>query len=548
MAGERAREPVDAALAADAADLDRLRDWSPSPVRLPSARRGPRRRRRGELRERLGLGRLAPSSSRASSRAETTPLAVGMDELRVEAARAPRPSGSGRSRRGRRPARGACSTRSAHDADEERGALERRRLVGDADLERAEARMRPHVPPDARVVRDHAELDEPLDPGLPRVVRAEDRRRARARQLARGCRHGSRACRSARRRRTASSPRARARRAARRAPPRAARSTAPRSRRRRARAGRSPPGAARRSRPARASARYRSSWTTGSASSRAVGCAPAAAITSPFARAIRSAARAQRRAAPRPPRRRRRRLRVELDDRGVQLGLQRPGQLELRGLAHEHVDARRRLERLRVEDHHLLLDAERVRRAIRRSARSITLAADAVHRPACGLPRVVRRARAVSGSYVTTRGLRPTSFARCAWRRRFGSSRSCQTSTRCAAVMNSATKTQPGAGHGNGSVETQNQPAWSSASSPIQISSSTPASCTAPARPSWKSSPSIGRKVAPARAVRRAAPRGCLPRRRFAALCWAACTRNRAAPSSSEPEAVVPESTSPSRW
>ena len=42
------------------------------------------------------------------------------------------------------------------------------------------------------------------------------------------------------------------------------------------------------------------------------------------------------------------------------------------------------------------------------------------------------------------RGLRPTSFARCAWRRRFGSSCSSHTSTRWAAVMNVATKRHAG--------------------------------------------------------------------------------------------------------
>src|SRR3989442_10993671 len=67
--------------------------------------------------------------------------------------------------------------------------------------------------------------------------------------------------------------------------------------------------------------------------------------------------------------------------------------------------------------------------------------------------------------------------------------------------MNTATKTHPGAGHGNGSVETQNQPAWSSAPSPPQTSSSTsgPAPSTTPERPRWKSSPSTGGKVATSR-------------------------------------------------
>src|SRR5436853_2742171 len=97
-----------------------------------------------------------------------------------------------------------------------------------------------------------------------------------------------------------------------------------------------------------------------------------------------------------------------------------------------------------------------------------------------------------------TRGLRPTSFARAAWRNRFGSSRSCQTSTRCAAVMNSATNAQPGAGHGNGSVRTQYQPACCSPSSPVQISSSTsgPVVSTTAACPSWNSSRATAPKVA----------------------------------------------------
>ena len=38
--------------------------------------------------------------------------------------------------------------------------------------------------------------------------------------------------------------------------------------------------------------------------------------------------------------------------------------------------------------------------------------------------------------------------------------------------MNSATNVQPAAGHGNGSVRTQNQPEWSSPESSVQSSSS----------------------------------------------------------------------------
>src|SRR4051794_9490258 len=64
--------------------------------------------------------------------------------------------------------------------------------------------------------------------------------------------------------------------------------------------------------------------------------------------------------------------------------------------------------------------------------------------------------------------------------------------------MNCATNEQPGAGHGNGSVSTQYQPAWSSSPSPAQISSSTsaPVSSMTPARPSWKSPASTAEKVA----------------------------------------------------
>ena len=75
-------------------------------------------------------------------------------------------------------------------------------------------------------------------------------------------------------------------------------------------------------------------------------------------------------------------------------------------------------------------------------------ALDAVHRPAGRLPRVVRGARTEPRLVADDRGFRPTSFARCACQRRFGSSRSSHTSTRCAAVMKSATNEQPSAGQG----------------------------------------------------------------------------------------------------
>src|SRR5204862_3037156 len=70
--------------------------------------------------------------------------------------------------------------------------------------------------------------------------------------------------------------------------------------------------------------------------------------------------------------------------------------------------------------------------------------------------------------------------------------------TRCAAVMNSATNAHPGAGHGNGSVRTQYQPACCSPSSPVQISSSIsgPVVSTTAACPSWNSSRATAPKVA----------------------------------------------------
>ena len=111
-----------------------------------------------------------------------------------------------------------------------------------------------------------------------------------------------------------------------------------------------------------------------------------------------------------------------------------------------------------------------------------SLATDRVHRAAGGLPRVVGGAGPEAALVRTMRGFRPTSFARCACQSRFGSSRSSQTSTRCAAVMKSATNRQPVAGQGNGSVRTQNQPLWSSASSVQSSSSSRAARRTAATR------------------------------------------------------------------
>ena len=60
--------------------------------------------------------------------------------------------------------------------------LEPCRLVGDPDLERAEARMRTHVPPDTGDLVGEAELDEALDEPLPVRVAGEDRRRGASRQ------------------------------------------------------------------------------------------------------------------------------------------------------------------------------------------------------------------------------------------------------------------------------------------------------------------------------------------------------------------------------
>src|SRR5438034_4441966 len=93
-------------------------------------------------------------------------------------------------------------------------------------------------------------------------------------------------------------------------------------------------------------------------------------------------------------------------------------------------------------------------------------------------------------------GLRPTSFARCAWRRRFGSSCSSQTGTGCATVMKTATKEQSGAGQGNGSVLTQNQPTCSWPSSVQSSSASSGIASTIPALPGWISSRLTCAKVA----------------------------------------------------
>src|SRR5215210_5011877 len=68
--------------------------------------------------------------------------------------------------------------------------------------------------------------------------------------------------------------------------------------------------------------------------------------------------------------------------------------------------------------------------------------------------------------------------------------------------MKSATNVQPSAGHGNGSVRTQNQPAWSSLVSSTQTSSSSSSSSvvSVPRRVSWASTRARldGREALPA--------------------------------------------------
>ena len=146
---------------------------------------------------RLGLGRLAAEAARqrrAPARHEA--LAVGMDQLRVGPKRAAaqrfcsvvaaRAGSAGRERRALDAGRRRARRRAGPSA-------ERGRLVGDAHLERPEARMRPDVPPDARVVGDHAERTrrstkashsayEPKAGGAPRARQLREHLRARRQQ------------------------------------------------------------------------------------------------------------------------------------------------------------------------------------------------------------------------------------------------------------------------------------------------------------------------------------------------------------------------------
>ena len=139
---------------------------------------------------------------------------------------------------------------------------------------------------------------------------------------------------------------------------------------------------------------------------------------------------------------------VELDDRRVQLRLQHAGKLAALRAGDELLDAR-----------------ARARASPRRGSRAPPRRRPSSARPKCCSitwrgrrgrgrrpppTRSTRRSARTTRSYASIRGLRPTSFARCAWWRRFGSSRCSQTRIRCAAVMNSATNVQPDAGQGNG--------------------------------------------------------------------------------------------------
>ena len=217
---ERLREAHHATLAADAADLDRLAD-DRHVDRLASGRESRRSVLRRVGRE-LQVGFAARRvDARSSTRPPPSRRRRGPDALdqlarrartagnelrrrdacrsraRAEARRRPavlHVVGARRARRRGRPPSSAV----AHSACSERGERGReanvRRLVGHAHLERAELRMRAHVPPDARVVLDHAETPRALDPRLP-LARTSRTPAARRRAAARRARaRGSTPC------------------------------------------------------------------------------------------------------------------------------------------------------------------------------------------------------------------------------------------------------------------------------------------------------------------------------------------------------------------
>ena len=210
---ERLREPHHALLAADAADLDRLRDGrhaislatvptrpaAASTARRRSAAADPPRTRSGRsARARPRRRACAPRAARARAArrrarcAATNDAPSGCSSSRARAEARGRPAvlrvvgaaaiAEPRLAAGSPPSSAvahiACS--SAANADESRTSVG---WSGIAHLERPELRVRTHVPPDARVVLGDAERDEPLDPRLPLGVRRERRRRAGARQL-----------------------------------------------------------------------------------------------------------------------------------------------------------------------------------------------------------------------------------------------------------------------------------------------------------------------------------------------------------------------------
>ena len=251
-----------------------------------------------------------------------------------------------------------------------------RRLVGDAHLERAELRMRAHVPPDARVVlaSRRAATSRSTHASHPRV-RAERRRRRRRAAARRAPARGSTPSRSARPRTTASWPRARARPAATAAiPSRHAPALVARSASRRGRAGPARPGAAPRCRRSRRSVTYRSSLTIGCASGSANGMRAGRGDREPLGLGRLGRRAAQHRRARRRPRPTVAQTFVfSLEDRREQLGLH----------AARAARGPRRPRRMRstaatcssvvgVEDHQLLLDPERERRRARRTRCSIT--------------------------------------------------------------------------------------------------------------------------------------------------------------------------------